>query len=250
MKKGISFILVVTLVLSIAMVGNTSVLAEQSGDFTYYISDSAATITKYTGAGGTVTIPSSIYGFSVSTIAWAAFNGCTGLNGVNIPNSITTIGLGAFSGCTGLTKVTLPYSVNTIVGNVFSNCDNLTQINVAVNSSTYSSFDGVLFDKEKTKIIICPTGRSGDYLIPDSVVSIDSYAFENCKALTSIGFQYGVTSIGMNAFKGCIGLGYLIFPGSVSSIGESAFFGCTSLSTVMFDGNAPIMGAGVFDQCA
>ncbi|MEI6131389.1 MAG: leucine-rich repeat domain-containing protein [Bacillota bacterium] len=250
MKKGISLLLVVSLVLSIAMIGNTSVLAQQSGDFTYIITDSAATITKYTGAGGTVTIPSSIEGFSVSTISWGAFDGCTGLIGVNIPNSVTTIGLGAFSNCTGLTKVTLPYSVNTIVGNAFSGCDKLTQINVAVNNSTYSSEDGVLFDKGKTKIIIFPAGKTGDYLIPKSVKSIDNSAFQTNKVLTSLSFSYGVSSIGMNAFNGCIGLGYLIIPGSVTSIGESAFLGCTSLGSVIFDGNAPIMGDGAFYKCA
>jgi len=249
MKKVISLILVVTLVLSIAMIGNTSVLAEQSGDFTYIISDSAATITKYTGSGGTVTIPSSIEGFSVSTIAWGAFNVCTGLIGVNIPNSVTTIGMGAFNGCTGLTEVTLPYSVSNVVGNAFSGCVKLTQINVAFNNSTYSSKDGVLFNKEKTKIIIFPAGKTGDYLIPKSVRSIEDSAFQTCKGLTSLSFSYGVSSIGANAFNGCIGLGYLIIPGSVTSIGESAFWGCTSLSTVMFDGNAPILGDGAFYKC-
>ena len=250
MKKSISFLLTITLVFSISMVGKTSAIAAQFGDFTYTISDSAATITDYTGSGAIVTIPNFIEGFTVSTIGTNAFYGCKGLNGVNIPNSVLTIGYGAFSACSGLTKVTLPNSVNTIVGNVFSYCDNLTQINVDGSNNSYSSAEGVLFDKSKTRIIIFPNGKSGDYFVPKSVVSIDGFAFEDCKGLTSISFPFGLTSIGMGAFQNCSGLSYLTIPSTVSSINANAFFNCSNLRIVTFDGNAPTLGTGVFYACS
>ena len=75
-----------------------------------------------------------------------------------IPNKIegipvTSIGSYAFEGCTGLTSVTIPNSVTSIVSWAFSDCTGLTSLNVAKGNAYYSSYDGVLFDKDKTTLI-------------------------------------------------------------------------------------------------
>jgi hypothetical protein len=210
--------------------GYPSIKAE-FGDFRYWITDSGGCfITKYIGAGGVVEIPASLMGIPVVGIGDSAFRDCTGLTSVTIPNSVTSIGSSAFSSCTGLTSVSIPDSVTTIGGTTigttaFYNCRSLTNINVDMNNPAFSSQDGALYNKTKTTIIQYPTGRSGGYIIPNSVTSIGVAAFVYCSGLTSVNI-----------------------PSSVTNIGFIAFAGCTSLTAAYFYGNAPTMGGQVFAQ--
>ena len=78
--------------------------AEVYGDFKYEVNeDNTVTVTRYTGNGGDVTIPSKIDGKSVTSIGFSAFDGCTGLTSIVIPDSVTYIVNYAFYDCTGLT---------------------------------------------------------------------------------------------------------------------------------------------------
>jgi hypothetical protein len=86
---------------------------------------------------------------------------------VSIPGNVATIEHGAFSGCKSLTRVTIPNSVTIIEEEVFNNCNRLTIINVAANNSAYASIDGVVYNKNKTTIIVYPAGKRGDFAIPD-----------------------------------------------------------------------------------
>ena len=82
--------------------------------FSYTKANGAITITGYTGAGGDVTVPSTLEGLPVTYIGVAAFSSYTGLISVTIPDSVTSIRDSAFSDCTGLTSVTLGNSVTSI----------------------------------------------------------------------------------------------------------------------------------------
>ena len=93
---------------------------EVYGDFEYEANNNnTITITNYKGNGGDVTIPSTIDGKSVTSIGSWAFEYCTGLTSINIPNSVTEIGYGAFENCTGLTSVVIPNSVTEIGSTAF-----------------------------------------------------------------------------------------------------------------------------------
>ena len=96
-------------------------------DFEYEIDDSEVTITGYTGNGGDVTVLDTIDGLPVTTIGSCAFNECTGLTSITLPDSITTIEWSAFEGCTSLTSITLPNSVTTIGFSAFEGCTGLTR---------------------------------------------------------------------------------------------------------------------------
>ena len=74
-------------------------------------------------------------------------------------------------------------------------------------------------------------------MIPDSVTSIDSYAFYDCSSLASITIPEGVTSIGSYAFYDCSSLTSITIPDSVTSIGPSAFYNCSSITNVYYKGN-------------
>ena len=124
------------------------------------------------GIEGEFSIPN-----TVTEIEGYAFCGCSKLTSVNIPNSVKSIGYAAFSGCTSLTSITIPASVENIEDE-FSECSSLTDIYVETNSQYFSSENGVLFNKDKTILKRCPTNKTGDYAIPESVKIIGSYVAE------------------------------------------------------------------------
>ena len=169
---------------------------------------------------------------SVTTIGGGAFEGCTGLTGVTIGKSVTTIGSSAFNGCDGLTEVIIPESVANIEDYAFSECDGLQSIVVAEGNTSYSSSEGVLFNKDKTVLIQYPGGKSGAYVIPSSVTSIEHYAFRGCTGLTEVTIPESMTTIEWSAFQNCTGLTSVTIPESVTSIGDLAFYNCDLLETI------------------
>ena len=138
---------------------------------------------------------------SVTSIGIGAFDGCSELTSITIPNSVTSIDEYAFSNCSGLTSVTISNSVTSIGEYAFYECSGLTSIT-----------------------------------IPNSVTSIGSYAFYECSGLTSITIPNSVTSIGKYAFYKCSGLTSITIGNGVTSIGYSAFDGCSGLTSITFKG--------------
>jgi len=135
-----------------------------------------------------------------------------------IPDGVTTIESNAFYECAALTALTIPSSVTTIHSTPFYRCSNLSSIITDSNNSAYSSENGILYNKAKTSLIICPAAK-GSMIIPDTVTTINAGAFSN---------QTGLTSI--------------IIPGSVTTIGPYAFIYCMNLSSVYFlGGSAPLI---------
>ncbi|WP_321438917.1 leucine-rich repeat domain-containing protein [uncultured Bacteroides sp.] len=143
---------------------------------------------------------------SVTSIEESTFSGCSGLTSITIPNNVTYIGQGAFSYCTGLTSINIGSGVTTIEDQTFAGCSALKEFVVAESNTTYTSFESVLFNKNKDQLFAYPNAKSKVYTIPNSVTSIGESAFYNCKGLTTVIIPSTVTSIGQNAFYGCTAL--------------------------------------------
>ena len=167
-------------------------------------------------------------------IANSAFDGCSGLTSVTIPNSVTSIGEGAFRYCIGLTEVNYNATNCTTMGSsnnpVFSGCSSLSTVNIGDNVQNIPSYAFY--------------GCSGltSITIPNSVTSIGEGAFRNCSGLTSITIPNSVTSIGAYAFCGCSGLTSITIGNSVTSIGSYAFSGCSGLTSITIPNSVTSIG--------
>ncbi len=140
-----------------------------------------------------------------------AFSDCYKLSSITLPDKVESIGDKAFSNCSDLATLTIPSSVTSIGESVFTGCSSLTEINVASDNPSYSSIEGILYNKDASVLVACP-GAKKSVNIPASVTSIGGNAFYGCSCLTSVVIPASVTSIGYDAFYGCSGLKKSAYP--------------------------------------
>jgi len=186
---------------------------------------------------------------SVTSIGYQAFRNCGLLSSITIPNSVTTIGEQAFLSCSNLTSITIPHSVTNIGNGAFQACVKLLSIDVESGNNTYASENGVLFNKSKSILILCPQGKTGTYVIPNSTTNIRNQAFAFCANLTSITIPHSVTSIGAYAFMSCRSLISITIPNSITTIEEWTFYGCESLTLITIPNSVTTIGNGAFENC-
>jgi hypothetical protein len=228
----------------------TSLIRYPEGMSGVYTAPSSVTSISDSAFYGCIGLTSVSIPSSVTTIESYAFFGCTGLTSVLLSTGVTNIGSLAFYGCNGLTNVEIPASVTNIGFGAFANCAGLVSLSVDSANPSYSSLDGVLFNKPANLLISCPSGKSGDYTIPSGVTRIADRAFSECTQLTSVSIPSAVSRIGGAAFFGCTGLTGVSIPSSVTTIEIYAFYGCLKLTRAIFTGNAPTVDFFVFAQTA
>lgn len=185
----------------------------------------------------------------LTSIGDSAFNYCSSLTSISLPHGLTSIGIGAFGNCSSLTSISLPESVASIGYGAFADCSNLTQLTVAVENANYQSVDGVLYNKTQTVLLACLVGTTSVSL-PESLTSIENYAFFNCSSLTDISLPERCADIGGAAFAGCSSLTSIGLPQSVTTIGYGTFFECGSLTNVSLPENLVSISEYAFADCS
>ena len=203
-----------------------------NGGTEYSVSDCLTT------ASGSLDIPSTYRDLPVTSIEGSAFQNCSSLTSITIPDSVTSIGSSAFTFCFSLTNITIPDSVTSIGETAFYYCSGLTSITIPAR---VTSIEGSAFQN-------C-SGLSS-ITIPASVTSIGEWAFSNCSGLTSITIPASVTSIGDSAFSNCSELTSITIPASVTSIGDSAFSYCSGLTSISIPDSVTSIGDSTFANCS
>ena len=161
---------------------------------------------------------------SVTSIGTYAFDGCHDLEAVTLPAGLQVIGSWAFMGCSGLEEISIPKTVESIGCGPFANCGGLTAIGISEENPYYcADASGVLFNKEMTGLIQCPTGFRGAYAVPEGVTEIGHQAFYRCE-LESITFPEGLKVIGCEAFAWTDIGGDTVIPVTVEEIQSQAFY--------------------------
>ena len=176
-------------------------------------------------------IPATLEGKAVTAIGEKAFDHCSNVTSVTLPNSVTDIGTYAFSACTKLTSVSIPTSVKTIGEGAFASCFSLTSVTIpsgitAIADQTFNNC---------TKL--------ASVSIPSTVKTIGENAF-TCTNLTSLTVPEGVTSIGFGAFSASK-LKSISLPSTLKTIGDFAFSSNSSLTTItVASGNTVYKSSG------
>jgi hypothetical protein len=187
---------------------------------------------------------------NVTSFGQYAFQYCTALTSVTIPDSVTSIGSYVFYNCTALTSVTIGSGVKSIGSSAFSGCTALASFTVDGGNTYYKAVDGVLLSYDGKTLIAYPAARTDtSYNIPEGVISICDYAFQDCTALTSVTIPDSVTSIGGYAFHGCTHLTSVAIGSGVTSIESSAFSSCTALKSVTIGSGVTSIGDYAFHGC-
>jgi subtilisin family serine protease len=194
---------------------------------------------------GSIVIPETLDGRTVTQIEASAFSGQTGMSQITIPASITNIGSNAFENCTSLTNVALSNNLTSIGNSAFKGCSSLSSITM-----------------------------------PNSVTTVDSSAFENCTSLTNVALPNNLTSIGNSAFKGCTSLTSITIPfvgnsktatgndakfvyifGTIpnqlrtviitggTNLPQDAFYNCSNLTSITIPDSVTSIGSNAFKGC-
>ncbi len=167
----------------------------------------------------------------VESIGDGAFCKCSSLTSVTIGSSVTSIGMYAFQECSSLKDITIPSSVTNIGINVFDGCSSLTSIEVGDENTNYHTDSNCLIGTTSNKLIrAC---NLANITIPNSVTSIDNYAFSSCSKLTSVTIPSSVTNIGMSAFLNCSSLAEVVLLGdNLPECSSYTFRGISSSATL------------------
>ncbi len=162
----------------------------------------------------------------ISVIAFAAFQGQTGLESIDVPESVTTIGAYAFEGCTHLKSIRLPGRMEGLYAGAFRHCRSLEEAVIP---------EGI---KVIPRDLFCGCRLLHTVVIPNTVEAIERSknflsggAFHECKSLREIHLPDGLTTIGQFAFSGS-GLTEVRIPDGVTSIERGAFRYCKDLKRV------------------
>ena len=196
---------------------------------------------------------------TVTSIERMAFESCTKLSNVNIPNSVNSIKEFAFSG-TKLTNVVIPNSVTSIGESAFEYCDNLVQITLpsSLKKIGVNAFHSTAWWNNQpygliyldNYLIGCNSNIAEDIEIKDGTVLIGDKVFCNNKELVSVNIPYSVKIIGAEAFASCTKLTVFDIPNSVEVIGDRAFSSCTNLTSFNIPNSVINIGIAAFQNTA
>lgn len=190
----------------------------------------------------------------------SAFNGCSNLKEIRLPNSLETMGIDCFMDCRSLGKVVFGNSLKTIPASAFSNCFRLTEV-VFTNSITViggSAFMGC----SRLKNVVLPTNLLSissqafmqcaieEIVVPNSVKEIQDKAFGDCRNLRSITLGNSLKTLASTAFYQCYSLKGVILPESLERMRSYTFHNCVNLDYIVISKSITTIESSTFFLCS
>ena len=240
-----------------------------ASSFTYTVSNNQVTITGL--IDNTITdlvIPDTIEEMPVKAINGNAFNGCSQITSITVPNSVTSIGDGAFKG-TNPTRVTLPFIGNQrgqtssyssvfgyIFGSTYSSSESTTTQDYDIRGTYYYYIPKTIEEVVVTDETVIPYGAFFNCSwiekieINDNVTEIGINSFYNCSSLLNFTIPNSITEISYRAFYNCKALKNIVVPDTLKKYGESSFMGCSSLENIPLPNELTSIGGSAFSGCS
>jgi len=254
------------------------------------VKDQSSDLSTYK-AYTSVDVPASVtynnYTYPVVTIGTSAFENCSNLQSVTLPNSITAIYTDAFYGCSKLEDINLPEGLTTINTRAFEYCNLDT---IIIPSTVTSLGNKAFYDNPLKSITWLPSGSSistgtgedspfynsnskvtsftfgpnvktvpgylcykmsrlDTIVLPPSVSSLGQYAFYYCTNLKSINLPATQKTLPVSFFEGCTSLESIELPATLTTISTDAFYGCSKLANVTLHEGLTTINNRAFVNC-
>ena len=239
-----------------------SVELQASSPFEYIEQNGGLYITGYTVPGQeSLEIPSEIDGKPViGVLSLGEYSIVKSLTSVTIPDSVTTVGDSAFLEAYNLETISIGSGVNYLDADMFGSCRNLNGISVSKDNPYYCDEDGIVYNKQKTVLVVYPRAKGQDYTVPASVTNIDilnksMYDFVNVTFAEGSKMFVTVDGVTYNSDKTKViscdktKSGYYDMPDTVTEIAENAFSGCSELTGVKVSENVTSIVYMSFADC-
>ena len=262
MKKSISVVLILSIIAGIFSMCGVTAFAEDNvvNYLDYVIENNEVKIVCYKdGIAGDIVIPDTIEGYPVTTIGNGAFDICTTITSVVIPESVTKIEDNAFYTCVNLKTVVLPESLTVLPSGIFGDCWSLENVNIPegvkdIPNSAFTECYSLSDISIPSGVVSIGSGAfSGTVIseidLPDGLQEIGDGAFSYCYKLEQINIPDGVKIIDGSTFYRCLSLEYIDFPDELAEIGDFAFGHCYSLRNVVFPETLKKIGERSFSGC-
>ena len=256
-RKTISLLLALALLFALApqltLTANAAASGKCGDNLTWSFDSSSGTLT-ISGYGEMYIFETTIYvdepnePYYYSEAPWFGF--AEQITEIRLPDGLDYIDDSALWGCSNLKSIFIPRNVSYIWGALFDRCTSLNEITVDPANANYTSVDGVLYSKNKDSLVRYPRGKTGSYLIPDSVTEIGSYAFSGCSGLQSVTIPDSVTIISDCAFRDCTSLQSVTIPNSVTEIRWNAFEGCSRFQSIVIPNSVTLIYGEAFYRCS
>ena len=196
----------------------------------YVVSDSTICVLPY-AFRGCDSLKKVVLPKSLNIIGASAFADCVSLSEINFPEGLKRVDDAAFWGCSSLTgEIVFPKSLERVGNGAFCKAP-VKGFVVPDDGEDLKTVGGVLFSKDMKRLICYPRGGAKEYVVPETVETIEYRAFADCVALKKVALPKGLKKIGPLAFAACEALaGELALPDGVTEIGDGAFWRCKSLT--------------------
>lgn len=199
-------------------------------------------------------IPENYNGKQVTKVGTRAFENANNIITIKVGDNVKSLNW-CFSNMRNVESVTLGKNLSSIEGHTFwgnslktiifrcntiptwfqafGGCDKLKVVKLEENEETYKVEDNIVYSKDGKTLIFFPTGRTGEYTIPNTIEKIGKWAFAN-SYLSHINIGGNITSLPERCFNGSV-LTSMYIGENVKTVGQLAFGACDELKTVVID---------------